>query len=654
MAPGHHGLKKQNGFTLVELMVATAIAALLIGALSQLLSGTVHNLFITQQKLDATHSHFGTISRLEERMSALKEIITPASPSDSNNILIRTQTSEKSLPFSFMTKKDDRIAIKDLLIFNDVIKDGNDFITGDSGSGEVKEGNTGLFSPPKNFAGFAKKDDDNYYVALPLEGKVVHCNTSGCDSDPITNSSLSHPVDVEVSGDYVFISDAGNGRVLRIDTGKNKNENDYEVVLAENLNFPAGLAFYDGSQKRLFIADTLANKVYWVSPNLGSGSYPQNAIPVVGEGDDHDCNNIAKDCALSQPTGLVVDTANHALYIADSGNNRILRLRDPGKKELGNYEVPIKYDQDMMLDHLEVTFKSENDFMNPLTISSDTLPTGACSASGKTVTCNMFTTLAEGITIQCTGGDPGPPPGPCTDQPFTKLRVSDPLFDTSTYNQVEFETPAVTFTISSDAVDPDFTYSVSDGNTTPHSQDDKVYIADSLITKNEGEEDNVTINLTDLYTDLPDFLPVTVEIAPKSDPSSTTSQTKILRTGNDILGTPEDYIEVLINETKGLNFPTGIGLMADSSDEPASLLIADSLNKRQFHYTFSDSSTKPGSPINIFSTSTSDIPFYDKISDFEVDEFNFTQSGNRLTLDIEAKIDEENSKEYMLTGKIPD
>jgi len=152
-----------------------------------------------------------------------------------------------------------------------------------------------------------------------------------------TATSLSGPAGIVVNpyDGTLYVADSGNNRVLRYprpvaQTGRitpdavigqpDFTSNASAAVNASSLNNPRGLGF--SADGHLFVADSGNNRVLEFPNGAGTGSA---AIRVYGQ---PNMNSAAKPTQvfqqqLSAPQGVYVDSASN-LYVADSGDNRVV------------------------------------------------------------------------------------------------------------------------------------------------------------------------------------------------------------------------------------------------------------------------------------------------------------------------------------------
>ncbi|PIZ72023.1 hypothetical protein COY07_03845, partial [Candidatus Peregrinibacteria bacterium CG_4_10_14_0_2_um_filter_43_11] len=338
---------KKNGFSLVELIIATGMAALIMMGMSVFFSGTLKNTFSAQKQVTENQSQFVTGVIVREKFLELQSVLNNFTVNQSY-IVALNKTKANQLPFTYIGTANvggkTRLVFKDAFAFGEVASIGISQQCGNPGSGTIlncASNASTVNGIPKNFAGFTKKGND-YYIAIPDQNKILTCVGGGgtyCTpgNSIISDDTLNQPMDVETDGTNLFISDAGNGRVVQVDGSGTM------TVLAKNLKFPTGLAYYkkkDSGHEFLFVADSFDNKIKKI--DLGNIDEDTEPEVIVGMGSETTCQGSAKYCALNFPTGLfVINVPNPInpqdsqidLYIADSGNNRILKVKDPGKPD---------------------------------------------------------------------------------------------------------------------------------------------------------------------------------------------------------------------------------------------------------------------------------------------------------------------------------
>ncbi|QQR83780.1 prepilin-type N-terminal cleavage/methylation domain-containing protein [Candidatus Peregrinibacteria bacterium] len=339
----NHFIKKPTGVSLVELMVAVTIMSIIMLSISTFFSGTLKNSFNAQQEADELQGHITANLIILDRFRNVIRLMERGT-----DYALSLNTKKNALPFSFVGAKtingNVHVAVKDLLVFNKIWYDGTNYYYLESGTGLVRDAFNNTAQPamlapainPRNITlqnatAFTRAvngaNQTNNYVVHPYFNTLMNCGILGdnCFELPLS-SALNSPTDITSDGlNRLFISDSGNGRILEYDILNNQ-----ETVLADHLNYPTGIAYYqNGGNEYLFIAETKADKIKKYDFNNAQADGRQLTV-IVGNGKNTVCTNTASLCALNTPTGLFLDQSGNTLYIADSGNDRVLRMRDPG------------------------------------------------------------------------------------------------------------------------------------------------------------------------------------------------------------------------------------------------------------------------------------------------------------------------------------
>ncbi len=225
--------------------------------------------------------------------------------------------------------------------------------------------NSSLPSP----AGLSVDGSGNLYVADPVNNRVLVFPTATSSaaatavfgqtsltsavanggSFPFSSAStLSGPLDVRVGADGgIFIADTGNNRVLEFGAGSKTarvvfgqssfSGNGSNQVKPGSLNAPFSMAIdYSQSPFALYVSDISNNRILiWKdSAHFATGA-PADAV--IGQPDlssaapnaDTGSAQTPSPTSLLAPAGIAVDPKTGTLYVADSGNNRILRYPRP-------------------------------------------------------------------------------------------------------------------------------------------------------------------------------------------------------------------------------------------------------------------------------------------------------------------------------------
>ena len=208
----------------------------------------------------------------------------------------------------------------------------------------------------------------NLYVATPLDNRILvfskdapataakavigqpNFSTTNANSGsyPFASaSSLSSPSDLAstVTGNLVVV-DSGNHRVLLFEAASKTaskvwgqydfSHNGTNQVKASSLNAPARVAIdYSRSPFALYVSDPANHRVLvWKDSVRFKNGDPADAV--IGQPDMGTAianvdtkTQTPTATSLSRPIGLVVNQSDGTLYIADTGNNRVLRYSRP-------------------------------------------------------------------------------------------------------------------------------------------------------------------------------------------------------------------------------------------------------------------------------------------------------------------------------------
>jgi uncharacterized protein (TIGR03437 family) len=202
---------------------------------------------------------------------------------------------------------------------------------------------------------------DNRVLVFPASGpngvaaKSVFGQSDFATTTPNTGAfpqaslnSLSGPLDVKVDrAGNVVVADSGNNRVVEFPAASKSaakvwGQNDFvsngpNEIKPASLNFPYQIAIdYSKAPFPLYVADTGNHRVLvWKdSVQFRSGDPADlvigqpnmfSALPNVDSGTAKQPSSTS----LSSPTGIAVNPSDGTLYVADSGNNRVLRFPRP-------------------------------------------------------------------------------------------------------------------------------------------------------------------------------------------------------------------------------------------------------------------------------------------------------------------------------------
>lgn len=193
------------------------------------------------------------------------------------------------------------------------------------------------------------------YNALPAGGKSVigqsdfTSTTANPGIFPLASANtLYGPQDVKAdSNGNVYVADTGNNRVLsfpensktasRVWGQSDFSSNGANQVKAGSLNLPYKVAIdYSQSPYAIYVSDTANNRVLgWKDSVHFHNGDPADLV--IGQPDfrtavanvDTHGSAIPSRTSLFSPEGIVVDQSSGALFVADAGNNRVLRFPRP-------------------------------------------------------------------------------------------------------------------------------------------------------------------------------------------------------------------------------------------------------------------------------------------------------------------------------------
>jgi uncharacterized protein (TIGR03437 family) len=164
-------------------------------------------------------------------------------------------------------------------------------------------------------------------------------------------NTLSGPADVKVDGNgYVYVADTGNNRVLMFPPGSKSaaavwgqttfTANGVNEIKPGSLNAPFAMAVdYSQAPYALYVSDTANNRILgWKDSTRFRNGDPADFVigqadlrTAIANADSGGSLNPTRLC-LSAPKGIAVQPNTGTLYVADSGNNRILRFPRPANQ----------------------------------------------------------------------------------------------------------------------------------------------------------------------------------------------------------------------------------------------------------------------------------------------------------------------------------
>lgn len=143
-------------------------------------------------------------------------------------------------------------------------------------------------------------------------------------------------ITVDAAGHRLFVSDYNGNRVLVYNLGNDNRVTDYKAdyVLGqpdftsiEAATTQAGMfgptgVLYDAAHSSLFVADTGNSRVLVFS--VGTITNGQNASHVIGKSDFSYGDAGTSETEMSNPFGLALDSSGNRLFVGDTSNNRVL------------------------------------------------------------------------------------------------------------------------------------------------------------------------------------------------------------------------------------------------------------------------------------------------------------------------------------------
>ncbi|MFA6338753.1 MAG: putative Ig domain-containing protein [Candidatus Paceibacterota bacterium] len=155
-----------------------------------------------------------------------------------------------------------------------------------------------------------------------------------------TSIKIKGPIgaDYDSVSDRLFVADSGNNRVMvfnvatsTITDGKAASnvlgQTDFVSSVSDttqsNLSSPRGLSF-DSASNRLFVADNTNNRVMVFNVATSTITDGSDALNVLGQTDFVSSDPATTQNRLEQPLGLSFASTTQSLFVADSGNSRVM------------------------------------------------------------------------------------------------------------------------------------------------------------------------------------------------------------------------------------------------------------------------------------------------------------------------------------------
>ncbi len=553
--------KNHKAFSLVELLVAVGIASMLMLGMSVFFSGTFQNLMAARQQSNTTQEQFHLQALLSKKFQSPLRLVW----NDPTSVILQNTEDRGAPPFFYLGKMGNKVVIKDFLPFYKKV--GTTY--GDPKEGKIKTASGDISGLPHNFAGFDFLNG-TYYVAVPFENKLMAC-TGGTCQDFATSEALTAPMDVATDGTDLYVSQA-SGSVVRItltDTDKTV------TPVVAGLNYPTGLALSE-DKKYLFVSETLGHRVSRI--DLADKS----RVTVAGEGGDEACNGgSAVFCKLLWPASLSV--VSNKLYITDSGHERVLKVSDPGEKDINAVPLELSFDQDTSLKTIKTEVVSQNPFTTPPAWKGTGMPSPWVSTEGTSDTAYFETALAKPIDIEQQCSESG-----CIPIPFLSMTLYQPLFKKDDVFQFDSQA-SQTFVVGSDVKSDGsfFTYEVV-GDTTAHSVDEPVSFEKNLLQKSKDQILAFTLDLSTLFSaGLPKFIGLKHTVNGDEGFSVST----VLRNGDGLIGGPEDTVSVEVVPPVLASIATSVadfGVFDFVSEVPVSKFVISNLISKMISVSLND------------------------------------------------------------------
>ena len=215
------------------------------------------------------------------------------------------------------------------------------------GYGEPRSGARGLCGP----TGLALSGDgQQLFIADSLNNRIVSFDISELARHPaaigvfgqkdfwqfepgVTASELRGPTGIAVdAAGQLYVADTGNNRVLVFDAGAKSagaaacavfGQEDFKTIKSTSgvggLKKPAAIALAD-ADRLMFVADTGNNRVLVYD---GLSSDPLRAIAVIGQPNVTSSEPQPAAKGLDDPVGIVFDILGQKLWVSETGNARV-------------------------------------------------------------------------------------------------------------------------------------------------------------------------------------------------------------------------------------------------------------------------------------------------------------------------------------------
>lgn len=513
-------IKSPSGFSLVELLVAVALTALVMVGISAFFSNSFQIMFRARQGLAETLNELVFSTNLQKQFLQTDSLHEMAQ--NGKSAVFKNRFQPIPLSFSFLGESSQRLGLKNFIVFN-----------GQEGNKASSE----FFGSVSNPAGIAQLNGI-YYVAAPLENAIYSCSNT-C-TQKLAVDGLKLPMDVTTDGSRLFVSDAGNNRIVQIANVGTSND---LTVIATGFDFPTGLEYYSAGKGFLFVSDTNHHQVKRIQIDGGETE------AIVGVGTNAACNGSAQYCALNYPTGLVLgdDGSGLSLYIADTGNGRILRVSKPAL--ISEFEVPFTTSKEpAAIREVKLTFPKGTKLQNPnAVISSDggyLRETGDQVVADNTFTYRLWTKLISDTQEVNTCE-----PEPCSPSK-NKIEVEKPQLFGNQFNTLKLGDDANNnLTVSSKS---GFLLKLGNNFATHHPAETEVSLATPVPANTNIDFKFSNVDVSAVSAGIHSVL-----IQMQNEEGKFLASAKaFFRFPGEFLGMPDDYISVYADK---IPFPTGLG-----------------------------------------------------------------------------------------------
>ncbi len=192
---------------------------------------------------------------------------------------------------------------------------------------------------------------------------------TGFDNTTKRKATFNTNLALDSQNNRLFVTDTSDNRILVFDsaTGTIANNEDAVHVLGQTdysgqssavtqstFTSPEGL-FYNSANKHLYVSDGGNARVVIFDVDTGVISDGQNALSLLGRvdgsgniiwnytGSTSGQNNNPNRRGFSVPNGMAVDSTSHRLFVADSGNNRILMFNLTASNTIDSTQIFAAY-----------------------------------------------------------------------------------------------------------------------------------------------------------------------------------------------------------------------------------------------------------------------------------------------------------------------